>query len=117
MANNRILIVEDDPLLALMFEDHLKSLGHTPAGCADCVGTALAQVDRLEIDAAIVDVVLVGGETSAPVADALARRRIPFVIATGGFISDPEPIFAGQPLLLKPCSRHDLEQALSVLGL
>ena len=83
-AHNRILVVEDEPLIAMMLEDYLDILGRKVAGVADSVSTALPLVAAGGIDAAIVDVNLNGGEKCWPVADALAAAGVPFVVATGG---------------------------------
>ena len=80
----KILIVEDEPLIAMMLEDFLDALDRLVAGTVDSVASALELVEAGGIDAAIMDVNLRGGETSWPIADALAARGIPFVLATGG---------------------------------
>ncbi len=110
---SRILIVEDDPLVALMLEGFLAALDRQALGPVDSVQAALAQLDEGNIDAAIVDVHLANGETSEPVAEALAARGIPFIVATGGFIAPPGPVFAGRPVLRKPFTMASFEQALS----
>jgi CheY-like chemotaxis protein len=67
-----ILIVEDEPLIAMMLEDFLDALGHTVAASCDNVADALGQVERGSFDVAILDVRLKDGEQIWPVADALA---------------------------------------------
>jgi len=116
IVSSRILIVEDDPILTLMFENELVSLGHRAVACADCVETALSALGAFDLDAAIVNAVLSNGESGGPVAAALSAKGIPFLVATGGFIARPEAAFAGQPVLMKPFSRQDLERALAVIG-
>lgn len=112
---SRILIVEDEPLIAMMLEDFLDILGRQVAGVADSVATALPLVSAGGIDAAIVDVNLNGGEKCWPVADALAAANIPFVVATGG---GGDMIVDGhkhRPVLAKPFTMDAIEQALAAL--
>ncbi len=78
----QILIVEDEPLIAMMLEDFLDVLDKQVAGTVDSVDDALARVAEGGIDAAILDVNLRGGQKSTPVAEALAERGVPFVFAT-----------------------------------
>ncbi|MBE1529487.1 DNA-binding NtrC family response regulator [Sphingopyxis sp. OAS728] len=113
--SSRVLIVEDDPVLALMLEEYLELLGHEPVGSADCVASALAILSDRKIDAAIIDIVLADGETSDPVADALAAANIPFLVATGGFIEPPAPVYARCPVLMKPYTIKGLNAALAAL--
>jgi CheY-like chemotaxis protein len=107
-----ILIVEDEPLIAMMLEDFLESLGHAVAGICESVGEALERVERGGFDVAIVDVHLKGGEQVWPVADALAARGIPFALATGGHIEPPPPAHAAVPILAKPFTIDAIEPVL-----
>lgn len=111
-----ILVVEDEPLIAMMLEDFLDTLGHRLAGTADCVKSALAAVSAGGIDAAILDVNLRGGEKSWPVADALADGGIPFIIATGGTSDSVSERHRECPTLAKPFTIDDVRQALAALG-
>ncbi|WP_343519894.1 response regulator [Sphingomonas sp.] len=111
----RILVVEDEPLIAMMLEDFLGILGKQVAGVADSVSTALPLVAAGGIDAAIVDVHLNGGEKCWPVADALAEAGIPFLVATGGgddMIADGH---RHRPVLAKPYTMDAIEQAFGRL--
>ncbi|TKD51102.1 response regulator [Sphingomonas baiyangensis] len=109
----RILIVEDEPLIAMMLEDFLDVLGKQVAGTAETVASALDCIEGGSIDAAILDVNLRGGEKSWPVADALAQRGIPFVLATGGdTLADAH---AERPVLAKPFTMDGVEKALASL--
>lgn len=110
--HKRILIVEDDPLVAMMLEGYLDALGRETVGCAEDIASALAQIGARSFDAAIVDVHLANAETSEPVAAALKSEKIPFLVTTGsGVISDPA--YAGAPFLAKPFTIASLEAALS----
>ena len=101
-VSRSVLIVEDEPLIAMMLEDFLLSLGHTVAGTCESVAEAIAHIDRGGFDVAIVDVHLKGGEQIWPVADRLAEKNIPFAFATGGHIEPPPAAHAGAPILAKP---------------
>ena len=107
-----ILIVEDEPLIAMMLEDFLDSLGHTVVGTCDSVEDALAKVDEGGFDVAIVDVQLKDGKNIWPVADRLAEGGTPFVLATGGHVEPPPAQHAGVPVLSKPYTIDAIEPAL-----
>ncbi|MBX3595162.1 response regulator [Sphingomonas sp.] len=112
---NRILVVEDEPLIAMMLEDFLDMLGKEVAGTADTVDTALPLVAAGGIDAAILDVNLRGGETSWPIADALADAGVPFILATGGNSDTIADAHRDRPVLAKPFTMDGVEQALASL--
>ncbi len=112
----RILVVEDEPLIAMMLEDFLDILGKSVAGTADSVSSAVSAIDAGGIDAAILDVNLRGGEKSWPIADKLADAGIPFVLATGGSGDTIEPAHRDRPVLSKPFTMDGVEQALNELG-
>jgi CheY-like chemotaxis protein len=107
-----ILIVEDEPLIAMMLEDFLDSLGHKVAGTCETVADALARVGQGGFDIAIIDVNL-NGEQVWPVADRLAAQGVPYVLATGGHIEPPPPAHAGVPVLSKPFTLDAIEPALT----
>ena len=96
-----ILIVEDEPLIAMMLEDFLESLGHSVAATCDTVGEALSEIDKGGFDFAILDVNL-KGENVWPVATRLREHGVPFVIASGGHVDPPPAEFASVPLIEKP---------------
>lgn len=110
--NLAILIVEDEPLIAMMLEDFLESLGHRVVATADSVSQAIEHIDAGGFDVAIVDVHLKGGESAWPVADRLIERGLPFVLATGGHIDPPPSRHAAAPVLAKPYTIDAIEPAL-----
>lgn len=112
---SRVLLVEDEPLIAMMLEDFLEMLDRQCAGTADCVAAALPLVEAGGFDCAILDVNLRGGEKSWPIANALASRNIPFVFATGGADDMIADEYRGRPVLQKPFTMDGVEQALSQL--
>jgi CheY-like chemotaxis protein len=107
-----ILIVEDEPLIAMMLEDFLESLGHEVVGTCDTLDGALARVAEGGFDVAILDVQLKDGQPAWPVADRLAAAGKPFVLATGGHLESPPGPHAGAPLLAKPYTIDAIEPAL-----
>ena len=96
-----ILIVEDEPLIAMMLEDFLEAMGHTIRGTCDTVSQALAEAERGGFDLAILDVNL-KGESVWPVAAALRDRGTPFVLASGGHVEPPPVEFMDAPMIEKP---------------
>lgn len=110
-----ILIVEDEPLIAMMLEDFIDILGHTVAGSADSVDSAIAVIESGGVDAAILDVNLRGGEQSFPIAAKLAETGIPFVFATGGSGDAIDPEYRDRPTLAKPFTMDAVEKALGAL--
>lgn len=107
----RILIVEDEPFIALALEGMLLELGFDVAGSAAQLSVALELIGREHIDGAILDVNL-GSQRIDPVADMLAARACPFFFTTGYSISGLPARHAGRAVLQKP---FGLEQLLAVL--
>ena len=111
-----ILVVEDEPLISMMIEDFLDVLGKRHAGTADSVSAALTLIAVGDIDAAILDVNLRGGEKSFPVAAALAEEGIPFVFATGGAGDSVDAEWRDRPTLSKPFTMDGIARALNALA-
>jgi two-component sensor histidine kinase len=81
-AVSRILIVEDEALVALQLQNDLEQAGHHIVGPARSLKHGLMLASQEKIDVALLDVRL-GRETSAAIADQLLARNIPFAFATG----------------------------------
>lgn len=111
----RILLVEDEAMIAMLVEDMLLDSGATVVGPASGVRAALDAIAANEIDGALLDVNL-GGEQSFEVADALASKSIPFVFVTGYGGAGVRDRYPNAPTLQKPFVTSDLERALSTLG-
>ena len=108
----RVFIVEDESMLVMLLEDLLPTLGYEIAGSAGSVEQALADLDNVQVDLAVVDVNL-AGTPSFPVADRLRECDIPFLFTTGyGQQGLPER-FADANVLAKPFRRKDIEDALA----
>lgn len=99
IAGKRILVVEDEFIVAAMLCDVLEDAGAEPIGPVGRVADGLQIIASEAIDAAVLDWNL-HGESGFTLAEALRARNIPFVIATGyGAVEDT---FADQPILGKP---------------
>jgi CheY-like chemotaxis protein len=111
-SDHRVLLVEDEMLVAWLLEDMLADLGYAIVGPASSVNQALAMIDAEAIDAAVLDVNL-NGQMSYPIADVLAARSVPFVFSTG---YDKDTLLDGYrifPVLQKPFHRSQLSVVLA----
>lgn len=99
----RLLVVEDEALVAMMIEDLLASLGCEVLASARSVQDALQAIAAIgpELEGAILDVRL-GDELVYPVAEVLERLGVPFAFATGFDAGSLEERFAHYPALAKP---------------
>jgi PAS domain S-box-containing protein len=107
-TGNRILLVEDEILVAMMMRDTLVELGFSVVGPFSRLPEAMAAAVNDDIDAGIIDVNL-GGEFVYPVADALVARKIPFVFVTGYGVESIDGRFADVPIVKKPVQRQVLQ--------
>lgn len=116
LAGRRVLVVEDEPLIAMLLEDMLLDMGASVAGVADTVAAALEQVAAADgsLDAAVLDMNLRGRPVD-PVADLLAERGVPFVFASGYGADAASGRHSAVPVLAKPFRREALEVALRSL--
>jgi CheY-like chemotaxis protein len=113
IRNARILVVEDDPLIAIDAEDMLLGLGAGTVLVAHTLGEADALLAGTPIDAAVLDIRIGDGRCDR-LASALRARGVPFVIATG--YGGTEPGFAGVPTIGKPYAAEALLAAFASLG-
>ena len=105
----RVLVVEDEALVAMLVEDMLGDLGCRVLGPAGSVRQALELLDRETPQAAILDVNL-GGESVYPVADVLKAAGVPFVLATGYGEAGVAHAYRQAPVLQKPFEQAELER-------
>lgn len=110
-SGRRILIVEDEPLVALVLGLTLSEAGYVVIGPANSVSQALAALSQSGCDAALLDVNL-GTETSEPIARELMKRRTPFAFLTGYTREQLPEIMQTAPLLNKPVSEKTLIAAI-----
>ena len=111
-AKKRILIVEDEPFIALTLEDTLGELGFEVAATVSNVPAALDFLNGAHVDAALLDINL-GSDKIDPVADLLAVRKCPFLFTTGYGRSGIPVNHGDRPVLQKPFQRKDLAAALA----
>jgi CheY-like chemotaxis protein len=103
-----VLIVEDDPIIALDFEETILGFGVKAVRTAQSVARALALIDQQPPDFALLDVSLIR-EKSFAVAERLDALKIPFVFVSGyGADAKLPAAFAGKPRLPKPYSTDAL---------
>lgn len=114
LAGRRLLVVEDEMLILMTLEDMLADLGCESVTAASSVEGAIALLDVDSFDAALLDVNL-NGHKSAPVADRLVVRGIPFVVATGNGSRNMGDSFEGKLVLTKPFRYEQLVQILERL--
>lgn len=116
LEGRRILVVEDEMLIALMIEETLQGLGCVVVGPVGKLDAAQRLAGAEALDAAVLDVTIRGGHVY-PVAERLLARGIPFVLASGyGEWALPEHL-RGRPRLTKPFTPRELgEQARALCG-
>jgi PAS domain S-box-containing protein len=107
----RVLLVEDEALVAMMMREMLTDLGFSVLGPFMRLADAETAAREREFEAAILDVNL-GGEMVYPVAQILSQRGLPFIFITGYGQESIAPNFAAAPVLQKPVDRDALRQAL-----
>lgn len=112
----RILIIEDEPMIALDLQDLLEDAGFDVAGVAGKLETALALIETKKFDAAVIDANL-GGISSSPAAAALADRSVPFIVLSGYSFKQHEAAFPKALFIQKPCRPDQLINALKDMRL
>lgn len=111
MGEPGVLIVEDEMLLAMMYEDVLSAEGWRIVGPVGRLDKAIALARNAAFDVALLDVNL-HGEPSYPIARVLAERGIPFAFVTGYEGDIVAPNFQGRPVLTKPCRAAEIVTVL-----
>jgi DNA-binding response OmpR family regulator len=111
----RILVVEDEALIAMMLEDLLRQSGAIVLGPARTAAEAVALVQQNSLDCAILDYKLADG-SSLRVADALLKLDVPFVFASGCQPSVVDARYPNVPFLQKAFDRTELLAAISALA-
>ena len=114
LTGRRVLVVEDEAVIAMVIADALEELGCVVVGPIPKLSSALELARDEAIDAAVLDVTIRGGEVY-PVAEALDDRRIPFVLASGYGNWALPPKFRDRPRLTKPFSQFELEEKIRLL--
>jgi DNA-binding response OmpR family regulator len=112
--HRRILIVEDEPMLAFFLEEMLIEAGFAVAGVAGKLEKALAVIESGVCDAAILDTNL-AGVSAGPAAVALTDRGLPFIVLSGYAPHQLQSVFSGAPHLQKPCQPARLLEVLRAI--
>ncbi|MHC2330755.1 response regulator [Bradyrhizobium sp. USDA 4454] len=108
-----VLVVEDDPIIALYFEDTILGFGVRTVRTAANVARAHELITERPPDFALLDVGLVRGENTFAIAERLDALQVPFTFITGYGADARLPVsLADKPRLTKPCSSETLEAAL-----
>ncbi len=108
----RVLLVEDEPMIAMMAEDMLDAVGCTVAGVAETVADAMAAVARGDFDMALLDVNL-RGQSSMPVAQALKDAGCHFAFTTGYGADGIDGAHHDVAVLAKPYTLAQLEATVA----
>jgi CheY-like chemotaxis protein len=112
LTGRRVLVVEDESLVAMLLETILEDMGCTPVGPAGTIEDGLAMVaDPATLDAALLDV-NVAGRQVFPVAEALKARGVPFVFSTGYGESGLPDAWRGHATVQKPFTEAAIREAL-----
>ena len=112
LVGRRVLVVEDEMMIAMLVEDMLAELGCSVVGPAHALDAAL-NLAKTEsgLDAALLDVNL-GGQPVFAVADALRAKGVPAIFSTGYGDAGLRDVDRGSPVLQKPFRAGDLARAL-----
>ena len=110
LQGKRVLVVEDEVLLAMMLEDVFSDAGAHVVGPAATVEQAIALIASEEIDVALLDVWL-RDQRSDPIAESLRQQGVPYVLATG-YINPEGAELASAPTLSKPYRFEQVQAAL-----
>jgi DNA-binding response OmpR family regulator len=109
---NRILIVEDEPLVAFDNEHMLREAGYEIVATVDTVADAIRAIDE-DVDLVLADVRLSDGGSGSDVAQAAREKGVPLIFVTGGSLDNANSLAIG--LLSKPYSQRDLLAAIETV--
>jgi two-component SAPR family response regulator len=108
----KVLVVEDESLVALDIENMLEEMGCTVVASVPRLVKALDLAARLDLDLAVLDINL-AGEVVYPLAFRLAERGIPFLFSTGYSTADLPLELRDRPILRKPVMPANLKRAVA----
>jgi CheY-like chemotaxis protein len=113
LKGRRVLVVEDEMMIAMLVEDMLADLGCSVVGPAHGLAAAMDLAnDAEDLDVALLDVNL-AGQAVFPVADALRARGVPIIFCTGYGDAGLREADRGAPVLQKPYRARDLADTLN----
>lgn len=108
----RVLVVEDEAVVAMLLEDMLLDLGHEVVAAVGRLDQALELAASQDIDLAILDVNL-NGKMTYPIAEILKTRGVPVTFATGYGADGLHEDWRSAPVIQKPFQIRDLERAIA----
>jgi CheY-like chemotaxis protein len=111
LAGLRILVVEDEFLVAMLVEEMLQDLRCEIVGPISTLEEAIATVRQNHLDGALLDANL-NGKISSPVADELLGHEVPFILVTGYYKGDP-PVLERAPRVRKPVNFDELADRMT----
>jgi DNA-binding response OmpR family regulator len=118
LYGRRILVIEDEPLVAMMLEDSLIEAGASVLGPAGSVEMALLLLDNAlangGISAAVLDLNL-AGSAALPVSAKLDSASVPYVVATGYMEASMPADRPGAPVMTKPYDPEELVRLLATM--
>ena len=114
LDGRRILVVEDETMIAMLLQDTLCNAGAVVLGPSYTVADALTLLDTIKPDAAVLDLNLVG-RPAGPVADALGAKGVPFLVVTGYWKESGIPGHPNIPLIAKPFDPTELVAVMAGL--
>ena len=112
----RILVVEDDPLIAMAVAQMVEECGCDVIGPAAQLDDALMMAKESELEGAVLDIDL-GTERVWPLARLLRAAQVPIILATGFSSAEVPEEFWNAPLLPKPVRKSQLRNALLAAGI
>jgi len=117
LSGRRILLVEDEFMIAEIMEEWLNLAGAVVVGPVPTATQALRliQTEREALDGAVLDINLGDGQTAYPVADTLSVLGVPYMFATGDVQIADAPAYRGRPRLEKPVLGRELLRAVEEL--
>ena len=110
----RVLIVEDEPLIAMLLQDVVVKSGCECTGICTNAEAAIALIEKLKIDAALLNLVL-NGKPAYELCAALAVRNIPFAFASGVMREAIDPLWRDRLYIAKPFSEAEVRDVLAKL--
>jgi DNA-binding response OmpR family regulator len=107
----RVLIIEDEMLIALMLQDMVSDAGFVVDGIATSLPTGIELARTADVHLAILDINL-NGEESYPIADILRARGVRMIFSTGYGAASLKPAYEFIPTLMKPYEQANLAAAI-----
>lgn len=114
LEGRNILVLEEQPAIARLLSAMLEEGNCRVIGPADRIPEALALLVENDIDAAILDV-KIEGRSSAPVAEELLRRGIPWAFASSNDTDEIAHRYPDAPIIAKPFSSDHIERVIAAL--